>query len=202
MSWSYKAKSFAPISTKRFSTTDQQAVDALRDVQSDGQRTVLLERSINNFVGFNDTDSKRIVEIVAGRADKGETNEQIAAVIRTLYGETYKDQAFTIARTETLSAVSQGIKWNDDVLGEIFSETQKQWFHVGDVGRNPDARENHQGYEDEGNVAKDHVWGGMLQYPRDPNAPAGETINCRCSMVTVIPDDATSNADSILDRLL
>ncbi len=185
----------------RFRDVDQQAIDALRDTQRDGKRTQLVERGIASFVGFNKTRTTQVLDVIAEGLEKGETTETIATTLRQTYGEKYKDQAFTIARTELLTAVSQGIKWNHDVLGDVFSDVQKQWFHVGDVGSNPDAREQHAGFENEGPVPKDYKWGSMLEYPRDSSAPADQTINCRCSMVSVIPDNAESNAEVILDRL-
>jgi hypothetical protein len=86
-------------------------------------------------------------------------------------------------------------------LREVFTKVKKQWFHVGDVGTNPDAREGHAEFESLGAVDEDYKWGGVLDYPRDPDAPADEVINCRCSMVSVIPEDAQSNAEVILDRV-
>ena len=54
-----------------------------------------------------------------------------------------------------------------------------------------------------GVVTSDHVWvnattGGRLQYPRDPSAPAGDFINCRCSMVSVIGKTSNSNAEMFI----
>lgn len=184
----------------RFSEVDQQAIDKLREEQRSGKRTTLLERSIERFVGFNKTRSKEILDVIADGMEDGKTADQIAAVLRGNYGEAYKNQAFTVARTELLTAISEGIKWNHDVLGEVFSEVKKQWFHVGDEGSNPDARDWHAEFETLGAVPSDYKWGGVLEYPRDPSAGPNETINCRCSMVSVIPDDADSNADVILDR--
>ncbi len=187
----------------RFNDVDQQAIDALKREQQDGKKETLAKRAIDSFLGFNATRSKEIVDLIAEKLeqDGSATLESLAASIRSAYGERYKNQAFTIARTELLSAISEGIKWNHDILGEVFTDVQKQWFHVGDVGSNPDARDWHQGFEFEGPKPKDYKWGGVLEYPRDPSAGANEVINCRCSMVSVVPDGATSNAEVILDRL-
>lgn len=184
----------------RFNETDQQAIDVLHERQANEQRSILAQRSITHFLGFDQTRSDEIVGIVEQGLADGKTTDQMAAEIRQLYGENYKNQAFTVARTELLTAISQGIKWNHDILGEVFTEVQKQWFHVGDIGSNPDARDLHVSFESEGPVSSGHKWGGMLEYPRDPSAPASETINCRCSMASVIPDSAESNAEVILEN--
>lgn len=200
--YSSHRKNFVEIAQKRlrFEDTDLQAIDYLREEQRSGERTTLARRAIENFVGFNKTRTTEIIDLIAEAASGGATTDAIAATIRTSYGEKYKDQAFTIARTELLGAISQGIKWNHDVLGEVFSVTKKQWYHVGDTGSNPNARSLHAEFERLGEMDADYKYGGMLEYPRDPAAPASETINCRCSLVTVVPSNATSNAAVILDR--
>lgn len=185
----------------RFSELDQEALATLRDETEDGERRTLIERSLNSFLGFNATRSSEILDLVASGLEDGLTTDQIAAGIRSNYAESYKNQAFTIARTELLSAISQGIKWNHNLMGELFSEVKKQWLHVGDVGSNPDARDWHADFETLGAVASDYKFGGVLDYPRDPAGGAENSINCRCSLVTVIPEDATSNAEVILDRV-
>src|SRR5690606_20728327 len=112
-----------------------------------GQRTVLAQRSIDRFKGFNETRSKEILDMIAIGLESGKTTEQIAATIRADYGETYKNQSFTIAKNELLNAISQGMKWNDDILKQIFSKTGKQWFHV---APSKDSRDNHIGFESDG----------------------------------------------------
>lgn len=184
-----------------FNARDQQAIDALRAEQQKGQRDQLIKRSIENFVGFNKTQTTRIVELIAKNAEDGKSNDQIAAKIRVQYSEKYKGQSNTIARTELLTAVSQGMKWNHEVLKEVFTDIKKQWYHVGDIGSNPNARDEHVGYESLGVVDSDYKYGGQLEYPRDPNGGAEQTINCRCSIVSVIPKESNSNADVILDRV-
>jgi hypothetical protein len=185
----------------RFSDVDKQAIDSLRDEQADGQRTILSDRSLKKFKDYDETTSHRILDIIADGLEEGTTFEKLAETIQNTYSENYKNQAYTIARTEVLTATSQGIKWNHDVLGQVFTKVEKQWYHVGDAGVNPDAREHHAGFEQEGKKPSGYMYGGVLEYPRDPGAPADETINCRCSLVSTIPDDATSNAEAILENL-
>lgn len=192
---------------ERLNPDDELALEAIRQRTADGKRRQLDQRNIDAFKGFDKTQTERIMLIVENGLAQGQTYEEIAKTIETRYGEAYGDQAFTIARTEVLTATSEGVKWNHDSLKEIFSKVNKQWFHVGDVGTNPDARSEHADFElagDDGVVPSDYVYvnpktGGELLYPRDPNAGADDNVNCRCSWVSVIPDDAISSATSILN---
>jgi HK97 family phage portal protein len=187
--------------------TDRQAVDVLRERTRSGRREVLAKRGLDRFVGLDRRQTEQVMQIIEDGENDGKTFEQIAQTIRRDFGEAYGNQARTIVRTEILSAVSEGLAWNHDVLGQVFSEVQKQWIHQGDAGLNDDAREEHAALEDD-LKSGDDAWSVIdsktgeaytLRYPRDPSAPASGVINCRCSMVTVIPDSATSNADAILE---
>lgn len=176
---------FTPVVTKapRFTPTDEQAIEVLKKDREEGKRRRLRERSIERFLGFDETATDAILLEIENGLAEGLTFAQIAKKIETTFGETYRDQAFTITRTETLSAVSEGLVFEQEILGEIFSETEKQWFHIGDVGSNPLAREWHLGFETEGKVAPAFKWtspetGNKLGYPRDPAGGAKENINC------------------------
>jgi hypothetical protein len=103
-----------------------------------------------------------------------------------------------------LCAISEGQEWNHKVLREVFDEVGKQWFHTGDVGINPEARKEHAAFEGDGIVAYDYVWtnpttGAKLKYPRDPSSGPADICNCRCSWVSVIPQDARSKSDLIVN---
>jgi len=193
-------KMLVVLKAKPITDVDQQAIDVLKEETTEGRRATLVRRAIENFVGFNQTRTNEILNIVTSGLERGRTLDKIAAAIRQDYKENYSGQSSTIARTEILSAISQGIKWNNDILGEVFSDVQKQWFHVGDVGSNPDAREQHAQFEKLGPMPSNYMYGGVLSYPRDPNGGADQIINCRCSLTSVIPAHATSNAEVILNR--
>jgi len=190
-----------------FDPVDLEAIEILREKDRDGKRQTLRQRNLTTFKGFDQTRTEIIMDIIERSLADGRTEDEIARTIRGTYDDNYSGQAQTIARTEVLSAVSAGIQWNHEVLGQVFSEVNKQWFHVGDVGANPDAREEHAAFENAGKngvVPSSYEWenpttGAKLRYPRDPQAGAKDVINCRCTMVTVIPETATSNAPAILD---
>lgn len=198
--------SFIAKKAYQFSPEDEMAIDAIRERTRDEKRKTLEQRAIEHFYGFDENETEQIVKLIEDGLKEGMTTEAIAKTIETRYGQNYRDQAFTIARTETLFAVSQGIQWQHETLKSVFSEVNKQWFHVGDWPRNPMAREAHFHFEKvgiKGVVPSDYVYvnedtGGRMTYPRDPQAGPADTINCRCSLSSVIPQTAQSNARLIL----
>lgn len=185
------------------SENDREAVEVLRERGRDGRRRVLEQRAIERFRGFDSSRTDAIVGLVAEGHAEGQSFEEISRGIRDVYKERYRNQSRTIVRTEILSAVSEGLAWNHDVLGQVFSDVQKEWIHQGDGGINPDAREEHVDFEARGPIPGAAVWeasdGTALAYPRDPAGGPAQVINCRCSMISVIPESATSNADAILE---
>jgi HK97 family phage portal protein len=193
--------------TREFTPQDEQAIEVIKERTRDGKRKTLIDRGIQNFYGWDETYSEHVMAKVQKDREDGktmaETAQDIKAEMDKRKGETYRDQAFTIARTETLVAVSEGIKWSTDVLKQVFTEVNKVWLHVGDENINPDARQEHASFEDIGDVPSDYIYenpetGARLSYPRDPAGGAGDVINCRCSMSNVIPSTAYSRAKSIL----
>ena len=182
-----------------FTEADRQAIEVLRERTGDGQRKLLADRALTRFKGHSPRVTEQIMRIVEQGQEQGQSWGEIARTLRDKYEEAYPNQANTIVRTELLSAVSQGFKWNQDALKTVFDVVEEQWLHQGDVGSNPNAREWHFEFEELGVVEAGYVFAPGLTYPRDPNADAGEVVNCRCSIVSVIPHDATSNANAILD---
>ncbi len=206
-----QVKHIPTVTTKRagfpgLNETDKQAADILRERTRDGRRKTLMQRGIERFAGMDEVRTEQVMSIIEQGKRAGQSLDQIARSIREDYDEAYRNQSRTIVRTEILSAVSIGLDWNHSVLKDIFSEVLKEWMHQGDD--NKDARQEHIELDGE-QVSGDGTWKVVdpstgqqidLAYPRDPNAPAGQVINCRCTMITVIPDNATSNAESIVDQ--
>ena len=194
-----------------FDPIDEVAIEAIRQRTSDEQRSILYKRLLDGFVdasgGIDAVRSEEIMQIIEDGLKEGKTGDVIAQTLAKDYQEKFGYRVNTIVRTEILSSISQGIEWNHQVLGEVFSETKKQWFHVGDELSNPDARKEHADFEkagDHGVVPADYLWynpstGAKMAYPRDPSAGARDIINCRCTMVTIIPKEARSRSDLIVN---
>ena len=102
-------------------------------------------------------------------------------------------RAETIARTETLSAISQGqYDAADQMIAEgrvDRSDIRYRWDATGDSR----TRSSHAAMEGQ-EVAHGEAFiapsGARLRYPRDKSlgAPASETINCRCWVDAVVSD--------------
>jgi HK97 family phage portal protein len=193
-----------------FTPEDEQAIAAIKERTRDRRRKILVDREITKFYGWDENYSERIMKKIEAGLEAGKTNGEIAKEIKddmdSKGGETYRDQAFTITRTETLTAVSEGIKWSTDVLNTLFTEVNKIWLHVGDYDTNDDARDEHHDFELLGEKPSSYVYKNPktkneLLYPRDPAGGASDVINCRCSLSNVIPKTSHSRAKPILNEV-
>lgn len=111
------------------------------------------------------------------------TGESTFQVARKMSKEFNKGiaQMETIARTEILSIHSQVQIAQLRAMAIDSPGLKKQWITVIDGRERTDHRNAHLqsvGVDDPFRVGSD-----LLQFPRDPAAPAGQVINCRCTMV-------------------
>lgn len=115
--------------------------------------------------------------------------DQIDSAISRMQSRTLKYRGDNIARTESLSALSEGqneaVKQAID-LAELDGElTTKYWDATGDSKTRPDHAATEESYPD--GIPFDEsfsVGGVMMQWPRDPSGGAGNVINCRCRLKT------------------
>lgn len=132
--------------------------------------------------GVNSRLAKKVTKLVQERLKAGATS----ASLRVAIGEVLPDltpelrQAFTrpeqraqaIARTETGKAVNGG---RVETMKENGVE-RHEWSSSGDDA----VRDSH--VQTDGEVVKiGDSFSNGLHYPLEPNGPAGEVINCRCS---------------------
>lgn len=98
-------------------------------------------------------------------------------------------QARRIARTEVMGAVNSGT-WNgaSAYAEHTGQEMFKQWYATLDSRVRPDHREAHRQVVA---IAADFDVGGFaMSYPGDPDGPASEVCNCRCTLLMLTGDEA------------
>jgi hypothetical protein len=152
-----------------------------------------------------------VLRAIANRADRlaeliGDTTaKQVTAAIRSaelaelsvaetarliqasVYGEQMTDvRATRIAKTEVAGAQSQGSWDQAKAEGDLFRA--KQWLAFEDRKTRP----THAAAGAQPPIGIDDAFGNGLLYPLDPRGPAGEVINCRCTLAyyTETPEEA------------
>jgi SPP1 gp7 family putative phage head morphogenesis protein len=106
----------------------------------------------------------------------GESVDQLKRRVRQSM-ETSESRARTVARTEVIGATNAGSFFQAKALGV----GTKTWLATDDrrTRRSHDRAEGQEVGLDEAF----EVGGAMLRFPHDPNGPAKETVNCRCTML-------------------
>lgn len=104
-------------------------------------------------------------------------------------------RAMTIARTETLSAVSAGQAAKRELTAKQFPDMQlkKMWVHSGEEKNPRDWHEDMQGET----VGKDEEFSNGLKYPREAGGPPEEVINCGCTCLTIAAEDEDKIRDTV-----
>lgn len=124
----------------------------------------------------------------ARRTGKPLTADQIDQMVARYTDRYIKHRAKVIARTEALRAVHQGNEeaYRQALASEVIRQDQlaRTWRSA----RDSRTRDTHQFLN-----GQERKWGevwttsnGTLRYPGDPQAPASETVQCRCAILTRI----------------
>lgn len=117
--------------------------------------------------------------------------DQIDSAISRMQARTLRYRGENIARTESLSALSEGqnqaVKQAID-LAELDGDlTLKYWDSTGDSSTRPEHTAAEERYTDGIPYDQPFVVGGRaMMWPRDPAGGAGNVINCRCRLVTKV----------------
>jgi len=140
------------------------------------------------------TTYKQIREQLTEGAQAGESISQLAKRIRHTFQVASDSRARTIARTEVISAYNGASDavvrdYGPDVVGG------KEWIATRDAR----TREDHRVAD--GQVRAMHeafiVGGAPMTYPGDPIAPAGEVVNCRCTIGYLTPEEMTARGHAL-----
>lgn len=167
------------------------ALEVLRSQNASGRRTTLEERGIRSFENIDSTTTEKVLNVVESGVQQRKTIVEIGKDISQKFIEISESRAQTIARTETLTAVSIGKGAAIDDMEEVFEGEKivKLWLTANDEK----VRATHDPLDGAVENSKD-VFDNGLRYPRDPRGEASETINCRCD-VMAIPEENLEDLD-------
>nr|WP_226895704.1 phage portal protein [Luteolibacter marinus] len=117
--------------------------------------------------------------------DEGQTNEQLAATIKSTFQGIDEVRARTIANTE----ITVSYEVARDMTFRAAGVEWTKWLAAGD-GRERDSHRAAHGQIREAGEPFD-VGDAKLQFPGDPEGPPEEVINCRCVRVAVAGPDTS-----------
>lgn len=179
-----------------FTAESRAAVEALKQRDAKDRLEILKARGLDSFAQISSTTTDAIVDRVQKGAENNKTVLEITQEIGKYFKEVGASRAETIARTETLSAVSIGQAAQMENSAEVIPGLKKVWINAGDErvrgnpsGIYPNSHANH--WKLQGQV-RDHdkEFSNGLMYPRDSSSgKAAEVINCRCTVLAVPPED-------------
>jgi len=172
--------------------------DAADDVQGDddpnGYRLAreFIVASRNRLVRVPDSVYSQVTRAVfAGDRDGDSTDElaeRIEAILAASGADTWTNRATTIARTEATAAYNAGTF--DGFLGlaaQLGGKWEKGWLAVEDARTRPSHVEAD--LQRRPLLLPFSVGGWPGMYPGAIELPAGEVVNCRCSMVLLRPGE-------------
>jgi HK97 family phage portal protein len=154
---------------------DKEKIAVLRKKDAEGRREILVERGIESFDRISDTRTESIMASITQGTKRGESISEIITRVAKELGDfaATNGKAETIARTETLTAVSIGQGAALKNAQKVIPGLRKAWLNAGDAR----VRDSHVELQAETVAAEDDFSNG-LRWPRDIGGPANEVINC------------------------
>jgi len=129
-------------------------------------------------VAINSSTEERIRGIVSRAIAEGQVVKEIARAIESTLTDSAKPRSFAIARTEVGMATSAG---DHLAARESGIRLVKVWLTANDGGERHPSEPGLEGQTREMGDLFD-VRGAPMLYPLDPNGPASEVVNCRCTL--------------------
>lgn len=178
-----------------FNLASENEISALRERSAQAREDALEERAGRTFAYLNESTIEGVYNAIDRGIDEGKTVQEIAKDLRDKFSDVEQigARAMTIARTETLTAVSIGQAAAMKDASKLVPDLMKMWISAND-DRVRDSHERLHGDV----VAHDEEFANGLQFPRDPSGKADEVINCRCTWI-MVPKDQMQNIDDSLE---
>jgi SPP1 gp7 family putative phage head morphogenesis protein len=170
-------------------------LESLRVRSAAAREDALEDRAGRVFSYMNETTVEGVYATIERGIDEGKTVKDIADDLRSKFSDIDEigGRAMTIARTETLTAVSLGQASAMKDAAKLVPKLVKMWISANDDR----VRDSHEMLHGD-IVAHDKDFANGLQFPRDPSGPPEEVINCRCTWI-MLPKDQMQNIDDSLE---
>lgn len=170
----------------------------IRDVRA----TTWLETLKNRLVGIGETMEAEASAALQKSMDLGENPQKRAARVRKALAIS-EERSRVIARTESAQALNAADYSVSQELGDAGVVHRREWLATM-VG--PSARRTRMTHrEADGQVvgmAEPFLVGGApLLFPGDPSGPPEETIQCRCTLLLLEPEENTGLVASFTEEL-
>lgn len=183
-----------------FNLPNEDQITALKAKNADGRRQMLDDRGLQSFVYFGDS-TEDIMKIITTGIEKQQTVDEMVRNLKKEFTDpdTIAYRLERIVRTETLTAASIGESQAMNDAGSVIPGLKKSWVNAGDDrvrGTKASDGADHVGLQgvilDFDKPFTDPRNGEKLMYPRDTNGSAGSTIQCRCRVIYMPPENAAA----------
>lgn len=152
-----------------------------------------LNESGNRLKNVPDEVYALIVAEIERGITEGRSLDRVTEDVQTLLTasgtDRWPNRARTVARTETLGAVNAGVFRAAELEAEARGDVApfKQWIATDDSRTRP----THTAADKQRTLLREPFYVGTarLLFPGDPRGPAGEVINCRCTILPVVLGD-------------
>ncbi len=158
---------------------------------NDKAAKVLEQIGSDRITGITETTRNQINSLIADSFKEQASVGEIASRIRDVFSNISKGRANTIARTETLTAVSVGQRQKVEEFRTQFPVEAAKMKKVWLTAEDDRVRDTHRALDGVA-LELDEKFDNGLMFPRDPSGDAGEVINCRCSIIEYLPEDESS----------
>lgn len=161
---------------------------------SEAAKKFLDDYAADKVTGIMETTMDSLNETLTESFADGKSIGEVSKAVSDKFEEIDTGRAHTIARTETLTAVSAGREEKRQEWKKEYPDKKlmKMWVSAQDDR----VRDSH-AEMDGTSTEVDGVFGNGLKYPRDPSGPAEEVINCRCTDITFEAEDKALVEDTL-----
>lgn len=171
---------------------NNEAVAAAKERTKEGRYKLLEERSLFSFESIRDTTLDSVMKEITIGLEQKLSIAQVEENIKQYFKKNSVWRANTVARTETLQALTVGQQSVFDEARKTGIEFNKVWVTAQDERvRATHIAMNRNSVADNEAFIVDKPSGGTeeLMYPRDPQGSAANVINCRCTVLMVPVDE-------------